>query len=179
MPKLLENLPRQLLEEAAAQIARQGYAKTTVRSVASACGVAVGTVYNYFPSKEQLIAAFVAADWQKALAAMQPAQGDGAEDCLRRIYEQLRAFTQKHNALFTDPDAARAAAGVMLFRHLQLREQLACIVAPYFPGPDGFPARFAAEALLTWTISNEPFERIYEQIAKLIPNSKEDAYEQL
>ena len=138
MPKLLENLPRQLLEEAAAQIARQGYAKTTVRSVASACGVAVGTVYNYFPSKEQLIAAFVAADWQKALAAMQPAQGDGAEDCLRRIYEQLRAFTQKHNALFTDPDAARAAAGVMLFRHLQLREQLACIVAPYFPGPDGF-----------------------------------------
>ena len=31
----------------------------TVRSVAAGCGVAVGTVYNYFSSKDMLIAAFM------------------------------------------------------------------------------------------------------------------------
>ena len=70
MPKIIENLRDQLLKEARRQIAHQGYTGTTIRSVAAACGVGVGTVYNYFSSKEMLIAAFMAEDWQKQLETM-------------------------------------------------------------------------------------------------------------
>ena len=70
MPKIIENLRDQLLQEARKQIAERGYTGTTIRSVAGACGVGVGTVYNYFSSKEMLIAAFMMEDWQKQLDAM-------------------------------------------------------------------------------------------------------------
>ena len=59
MPKILESVREQLLETARAQIERNGYANTTIRSVAAECGIAVGTVYNYFPSKDMLIATYV------------------------------------------------------------------------------------------------------------------------
>ena len=179
MPKLLENVPEQLLAEARRQIIERGYAKTTIRSVAGACDIAVGTVYNYFPSKEDLIASFVAEDWRQSLAAMDRRSGGDVRSCLEGIYEELSAFARKHRALFADPDAAKAASGAFLSRHLQLREQIAVLIEPFAPSADGFAARFIAEALLTWTISNTPFERIYEELAKLIPNSKEDFYEQL
>jgi len=179
MPKLIENIRDQLLNEARGQVAQRGYAKTTVRSVAAACGIAVGTVYNYFPSKEALIASFVAEDWRESLAAMgQRSRGD-AESCLRSVYDGLLDFAGKHGALFADPDAAKAVSGVMLSRHLQLREQLAALIEPVAPSDDGFTARFIAEALLTWTISNTPFERIYQELEKLLSNQKEESYEQL
>ncbi len=179
MPKLIENAPQQLLAEARRQVVERGYAKTTIRSVAGACGIAVGTVYNYFPSKESLIASFVAEDWKKSLAAMGERNRENGEDCLRTIYEELLAFTRKHQTLFTDPDAAKAVSGALLGRHLQLREQLADLIEPFAPSADGFTARFIAEALLTWTISNTPFERIYQELKKLISDQKEELHEQL
>ena len=179
MPRIIENAPQQLLAEARRQVAEQGYAKTTIRSVAAACGIAVGTIYNYYPSKEMLIASFVAEDWGRALSVMAEQRGGSAETCLRTIYEELLAFTRKHHALFTDPDAAKAVSGALLRRHLQLREQLADLIEPFAPSADGFTARFIAEALLTWTISNVPFERIYQELEKLISNQKEELHEQL
>ena len=62
MPKIIENAWGLILDEAKKQIREQGYAATTVRSVAAKCKVAIGTVYNYFPSKEILISSFMADD---------------------------------------------------------------------------------------------------------------------
>ena len=45
MPKIIENVREQLIGEAKRQIAENGYAQTTIRSVAKACGLGVGTVY--------------------------------------------------------------------------------------------------------------------------------------
>ena len=51
MPKIIENIREKLLEEARRQVMEEGYEAMTIRSVAGACGVGVGTVYNYFSSK--------------------------------------------------------------------------------------------------------------------------------
>ena len=51
MPKIIENVREQLLAETKRQIAENGYEKTTVRSVAGACDIGVGTVYNKFSQK--------------------------------------------------------------------------------------------------------------------------------
>ena len=168
VPKQIENLRLQLLEEARRQTAEQGYGKTTVRSVAAACGIAVGTVYNYFPSKEVLIASFVAEDWAQSLAQMRAISSKDPETCLRGIYEALRSFMGKHRVLFSDPEAARAASAGYLPRHLQLREQLAELTESLAPSEDGFDAQFLAEALLTWTVAGKPFDRIYDILKKLI-----------
>ena len=46
MPKILENIREILLQEAKRQVFENGYSSLTIRSVASACGIGVGTVYN-------------------------------------------------------------------------------------------------------------------------------------
>ena len=70
MPKIIENLQSRLIEEAKRQIEESGYAALTIRSVAKGCGVGVGTVYNYFSSKDDLIATYMLSDWNQCIAAI-------------------------------------------------------------------------------------------------------------
>lgn len=70
MPKIIENIREELLAETKRQIGDLGYFKTTIRSVADACGIGVGTVYNYFPTKDILVATAVSLDWQVELDKM-------------------------------------------------------------------------------------------------------------
>ncbi len=49
----------ELLSAAAKVFARNGYPGTEVQEIAAACGLAKGTVYLYFPSKEELFLATV------------------------------------------------------------------------------------------------------------------------
>ena len=63
MPKIIDGLQMQILKEAKPQAFKNGYSKMTIRSVAKACDIAVGTIYNYYPSKEFLMASFILLDW--------------------------------------------------------------------------------------------------------------------
>ena len=44
-------------------IRQQGWSAVNIRSVASACGVSVGSIYNYFDSKSDLVSATVESVW--------------------------------------------------------------------------------------------------------------------
>ena len=109
-----------MMEEAKKQIEASGYGAMTIRSVAKACGVGVGTVYNYFPSKEALVATFMLADWKVCLAAINET-GENAADALpvlRCIYDRLCLFTTQHQRIIRDPGAAAGFAGYGVFQNL-------------------------------------------------------------
>ena len=95
MPKIIENVREQLLSEAKKQIAEYGYSKTTIRSVAKACGLGTGTVYNYFPSKDMLIASVMAEDWMLCLKQLEERALDEPERIIQGIYDCLCGFMQK------------------------------------------------------------------------------------
>ena len=169
MPKIIENLRDQLLQEARKQIAERGYTGTTIRSVAGACGVGVGTVYNYFSSKEMLIAAFMMEDWQKQLDAMAALPKDQPEALLQGVYEALCAYAAGHQDLFSDEGAAKAISLGFAPRHRMLREQLTGFVLPICKGGNAaFTAAFIAESLISWTMEGTPFDTLYPVIHKLI-----------
>lgn len=92
MPKIIEGLAEKLAAEARRQCMESGYGAMTIRSVAEALGVSPGVVYNYYPSKEDLAAAFILADWKETLAAMEPKPGDTPKTALRTVHRELLAF---------------------------------------------------------------------------------------
>jgi AcrR family transcriptional regulator len=56
-----KNATRQrILEVAGDLFARQGFEATTTRDVARAAGIAAGTLFNYFPSKEAIVEHWIA-----------------------------------------------------------------------------------------------------------------------
>ena len=56
-----------ILDAAGAIFAKQGYEETTIAQIASAAGVAVGTVYLYFHNKRDIYTA-LSLEWVSAIA---------------------------------------------------------------------------------------------------------------
>ena len=54
---------QEILKTSRKLIQQQGWSAVSIRSVASACGVSVGSIYNYFDSKAELITATVESVW--------------------------------------------------------------------------------------------------------------------
>ena len=168
MPKIIENLRQKLLQEARRQLEQCGYGALTIRSVASGCAVGVGTVYNYFASKDELVAGVMLEDWQARIAAIQAVSraSETPEAVLRAIYDQLRQFIARHQPVFSDASAVSSFSGAPSPYHDLLRRQLAEPLGKYCE--DTFASEFIAEALLTWTVAGEKYENIWKMIEKLL-----------
>ena len=167
MPKIIENLEQKLIEEARKQVKETGYRTMTIRSVASACGVGVGTVYNYFTSKDALVAAFMLEDWKKCILSIEEMSNSSGQpkDVVRCIYDQLLFYSDCHRSIFQDSAAASTFAGAFSRYHAILRQQLAEPLQKFCI--DNFCAEFIAESLLTWTMAGKDFDEIYGVIGKL------------
>ena len=168
MPKIIKDLESRLIEEAKKQIGELGYSAVTIRSVAKACGVGVGTVYNYFPSKDALLATYMLEDWNKCITAINAVSvySDHPAPLVRCICDQIRSFANLHTAVFRDEAAAAGFAGSHSKYHALLRSQLAQPLRKFCQSD--FSAEFIAEALLTWTVAGKTFDEIYSMIEKLM-----------
>jgi AcrR family transcriptional regulator len=171
MPKILENLKELLLLEARKQIKENGYSALTVRSVADACHIGVGTLYNYFPSKDVLVASVILEDWQKTLKQIEGKIGASAADSrvvLHVIYTALNQFMDDHQTIFSEERAVQAFSGAFFEKHSLLRSQLTTFIKPFCGTNNLFMSEFIAEALLTWTVAGKSFEEIYAMIAPIL-----------
>lgn len=172
MPKIIEQLHEKLLSEAKKQMYERGYARTTIRSVAAALGVGVGTVYNYFESKEMLIAAFVYEDWKKYLQTMAALPTSDEKILLGGIFDSLKQFSKEYEKLFSDNDAAKLVNAGSSSRHKMLRDQIASFILPIcekngIQSP-GFTAEFIAESIICWSVEKKEFDEIYPILEKII-----------
>lgn len=76
---------RAVLEAAAAVFANHGYARATIDQIAAAAGVAKGTVYFYYSSKEDLFYALMEEFTRQSLADLGPLMAQADEPVLARI----------------------------------------------------------------------------------------------
>ena len=168
MPKIIADLRGQLIAEAEKQIEQNGYSAVTIRSIAKGCGVGVGTVYNYFPSKDVLIATHMLEDWKACISTITDvaATAETPRPAMMCIYDQLNGFARRHAVIFHDEAAASGFSGSFSKYHGTLRDQLAQPLRRFCC--DDFTAQFIAESLLTWTMAGMPFDEIYEILKKLL-----------
>ncbi len=85
----------EILDVAYARAQQDGLGSLSIRSVARECGVAVGTLYNYFPDKASLVSAIVLKFWRKAVEAcvLEPASEDESViDYCRRLGSSMEHF---------------------------------------------------------------------------------------
>ena len=173
MPKIIENIRERLLEEARKQVMTNGYSSLTIRSAAKACGVSVGTVYNYFSSKDMLVAGFMLKDWKVCLEEIHAeceAEAVTMQQVLTCICKVLADFTSKYTVLFRDKNAGVSFAVNLQGRHKLLRSQIAEPILKVLERNDRiygknlvsleFLAEFLAENVLTWTVAGRSQEEI-------------------
>lgn len=82
-----EDTRRRLIEAAHGLFLQNGYHGTSMRQIAQAAGLAVGGIYNHFPSKDEMFAAVLDQyhPYHAILPALAAAQGDTFESFLRQF----------------------------------------------------------------------------------------------
>ena len=80
----------EILKNSRELIREKGWAAVSIRSVASACGVSVGSIYNYYDSKAELISATVESVWCEIFHRPQDeAVFQDVQTCVKWMYERM------------------------------------------------------------------------------------------
>lgn len=91
----------EILKTSRELIQQQGWSGVSIRSVASACGVSVGSIYNYFDSKAELIAATVESVWCEIFHRP---EDEGVfrdtQACVTWLYDRLAYGGQQYPGFF-------------------------------------------------------------------------------
>jgi TetR/AcrR family transcriptional regulator of autoinduction and epiphytic fitness len=105
--KLTDRKRAAILEAAVAEFRQAGYEATSMDRIAATAGVSKRTVYNHFPSKEELFAQILHQLWERSLSSV-----DLSYRKDRPLREQLHELVQQKLALLHDEafiDLARVA----------------------------------------------------------------------
>jgi AcrR family transcriptional regulator len=111
-----------LLAGAARAFAEHGLRRSTMQSIAAAAGVAKATLYNHFRTKDEVVAALLAAELDRliALAAALP-----LDQALAALSDELGAHPVLRRLAGTEPEVLTALLGAEAERWAELIGRLA------------------------------------------------------
>lgn len=172
MPKLIPNAKEQILSVAKEELRNPEGGSFSMRSVAKKCHMAVGTLYNYFPDKINLIAGILLAEWKDEYQKTEDriSELSDVRDVLSAIAELITRFRTKNNSVFlTYRDGSFGLYYVRL--HGMFVQQIENLwkkgTASY--GLDGEKNRMIAEMILIQTKDKEiSFETLCSMITDII-----------
>lgn len=91
----------EILRNSCELIQRQGWSAVNIRSVATACGVSVGSIYNYFGSKAELVSATIESVWHDIFHLPQETlRFNDTLACIIWIYERMEYGCKKYPGFF-------------------------------------------------------------------------------
>jgi AcrR family transcriptional regulator len=113
VPKIIEDVRERIIEAVRDNVAEEGRDALAIRLVARRAGIAQGTVYNYFASKEEMAFAAIERDWEDFLAraerGLEACEGSG--QALASLFASLRGFMANYRKLWDGELVALAAEG--------------------------------------------------------------------
>ncbi|MPQ43390.1 TetR/AcrR family transcriptional regulator [Clostridium tarantellae] len=105
MPKIIKNLEEKIFKEASKIFIHKGFDNTDMKTIAEACGIAVGTLYNYYPNKKTLYVQVFRRSWEdtlKKLNKISQIKEQQANLVLKKMIEVLYNDTELRDGLGDD-----------------------------------------------------------------------------
>lgn len=113
-----------ILEASRGLLRERGWSALNMRSVAAECGVAVGSLYNYFPSKTELVMATVESVWQELF---QVPECFGTEEqfcrCAAWLYHSMQTGNETYPGFLTLHAMGFTTGGKLEGRRMMERTQ--------------------------------------------------------
>lgn len=92
----------EILKASRELIRERGWSAISIRSVAAACGVSVGSIYNYFDSKAELMSAAVESVWREIFHRPEDdAVFRDVQACIVWMYERMAYGCRQYPGFFT------------------------------------------------------------------------------
>lgn len=85
MAKIITDAPKRILDTARGILENQGIDALNMRMISQSCGIALGTIYNYYPTKADILVALMADYWDEFLLAVE-----------KEVQEEKDIFTALH-----------------------------------------------------------------------------------
>lgn len=148
MRKRNENLRQSLLDCAREIVRREGAGAVNIRRIAGETGISVGSVYNYYSGKDDILLALTEEYWRSTLLDMRDAVwGNSFTRQLAQIYTFLRAHVSHKAALLMESLKSVEPAG---------RERMEAMLSVL---RDDILERMERDAGIRATVWNEQFTK--------------------
>lgn len=85
----------EILKEALNIVSSEGIGKINMRNVANKCGVALGSLYNYYPSKEALLMDVVKYVWDD-IFNLNEVEFNSLTECIEALYNDIQTSLKKY-----------------------------------------------------------------------------------
>jgi AcrR family transcriptional regulator len=140
----------------------EGLKSLNIRSIAKECGVSVGCVYRYFPSKADLISATVGKIWEHIFHEAEGCKTpDDFRECVRWIFRCIRSgcteypsFFLQHASAFAESEKAEGRRAMDQYLG-HIREALLCALHSDPAARAGvFDSAFAPKAFVGFVLDN-------------------------
>ena len=174
MPKLIDNVRGRAIEEARSELISRGYAALTIRGIAQKLGIGVGTIYNYFPSKEYLAAGVMLEDWQELMKDFEALHtGQPAETVIADLFSLVQTFTRRYDPAWREYEQHGGSRSMVRQYHGMLAEQFTGYIRQALPSgqQEREPrlARFLAEITIRFGSDvSMTYEVISDAVHKLL-----------
>jgi AcrR family transcriptional regulator len=106
LSRVIENPKQLILSKAKEILYNQGYHKLNMRGLSKACDIALGTIYNYYPTKKELVVEMMADYWQNYLDSVEKIINSNTDIYIKlnNIFNELEVFIQNFRQYWLTPE---------------------------------------------------------------------------
>ena len=106
MSRIIENPEQLILSKAKEILYNEGFKKFSMRNLSEKCGIALGTIYNYYSTKEELIIQIMTDYWKENLYILEDIlnSNDTLYIKLNEIFNKLNIFIKTFRAVWLKPE---------------------------------------------------------------------------
>lgn len=106
MSRIIENPKQLILSKAKEILYNDGLERFCMRALSKKCGIALGTIYNYYSTKEDLIIEMMTAYWKENFYVLEDIvnSDDTLYIKLNNIFNKLRIFIKTFKEIWLKPE---------------------------------------------------------------------------